>query len=260
MKENTDDMKRAKTLLAPIVKRIARHKDVKTKLAQGKTRRKELDHPDFIWHELLLSFATMGNSRGAEGLIHNRDNYKRVTFEALKRRRTNVSRHRELRAVLRVAKVRMPDKKADWLTENYHRVAAMGGPAKAKETLLSTEGREGKIKFWRGFKGIGKKYARNIMMDVFHPDFRNYIAVDERIKKITRALGLTFRTYESEEQFYLDVAEKAGLKGWELDRMLYNFRDCILDGLEDAQDLVEARKALKEKTIPWEHVKRELNL
>jgi thermostable 8-oxoguanine DNA glycosylase len=260
MKENTNELRRAKTLLAPIVKRIARHKDVKAKLAEGKTRRKELDRPDFVWHELLLSFATMGNSRGAEGLIRNHDNYKRVTFEALKRKGTNASRLGELREVLRTAKVRMSDRKADWLTENYDRVAALGGPTRAKEALLNTEGREEKIKFWRGFKGIGKKYARNIMMDVYHPDFRNYIAVDERIKRITRALGLTFRTYEPEEEFYLDVAKQAGLEGWELDRILYNFRDCILDGLEDAEDLVAARKALKEKTIPWEQVKRELNL
>lgn len=260
MKENPNDLRRDKTLLVPIVKRIAGHKDVKAKLAEGKTRRKELDRPDFIWHELLLSFATMGNSRGAEGLIRNQDNYRRVTFEALTRKRTNASRRSELREVLRVAKVRMSDRKADWLMENYDRVAALGGPTKAKETLLNTEGREEKIKFWRGFKGIGKKYARNIMMDVYHPHFRNYIAVDERIKKITRALGLTFGTYEPEEEFYLEVAKQAGLQGWELDRMLYNFRDCILDGLEDAEDLVAVRKALKEKTIPWEQVKRELNL
>jgi len=261
MKENTDDPKRAKALLVPIVKRIARHKDVQAKLAEGKTRRKELDRPDFVWHEFLLSFATMGNSRGAEGLIRNQDNYRRVTFEALKRKRTNANRLSELREVLRAAKVRMSDKKADWLMENYDRVASLGGPKKAKETLLNTDGREEKIKFWRGFNGIGKKYARNIMMDVYHPDFRNHIAVDERIKKITRALGLTFRTYEPEEEFYLEVAKQAGLQGWELDRMMYNFRDCILDGLEDAEDLAAVRQSLKDgKTIPWEQVKKELNL
>ena len=57
MKENTNDLRRTKTLLVPIVKRIVRHKDVKAKLAQGKARRKELNRPDFVWHELLLSFA-----------------------------------------------------------------------------------------------------------------------------------------------------------------------------------------------------------
>jgi hypothetical protein len=214
MKESTDGLKRAKALLFPIIKRIARHKDVRAKLAESKTRRKELDRPDFVWHELLLSFATMGNSLGAEGLIRNQDNYRRVTFDALKRKRTNANRLSELREVLRAAKVRMSDKKADWLMENYDRVTALGGPTDAKKTLLNTEGREEKIKFWRGFKGIGKKYARNIMMDVYHPDFRNYIAVDERIKRITKSLGLTFRNYEPEEEFYLDVAKQAGLEGW----------------------------------------------
>jgi len=74
---------------------------------------RDLKRADFIWHELLLlSFATMGNSRGAEGLIRDRKNYKRVTFDALKRKRTKKGRLNELRTVLRAAKVRMPDKKA----------------------------------------------------------------------------------------------------------------------------------------------------
>jgi hypothetical protein len=260
MKEDTNDLRRAKTLLVPIVNGIARRKDVKAKLADGKTRRKELDRPDFVWHELLLSFATMGNSRGAEGLIRNRDNYKRVTFEALKRKPTKAARLSELLSVLRAAKVRMPPKKAVWLANAFERVQAMGGPKKAKTELFRREGCEGKIRFWQEFDGIGEKYSRNIMMDVYHPDFRNYIAVDERIKKITRALGLAFRSYEPEEEFYLDVAGRAGLEGWELDRMLYGFRDCILEELEDAEDILAVRKALKEKSIPWEQVKRELSL
>jgi len=260
VKESTDDLKRAKALLVPIVKRIARRKDVKAMLAEGKTRRKELGRPDFVWHELLLSFATMGNSRGAEGLIRNRDNYKRVTFDALKRKPTKAERLRELLIVLRAAKVRMPPKKAVWLADAFDRVEGRGWPKKAKTELFRRGECEGKIQFWQEFDGIGEKYSRNIMMDVYHPDFRNYVAVDQRIKKISRALGLTFKTYEPEEKFYLDVAKQAGLEGWELDRMLYRFRHCVLDELEDAEDLTAVRKALKEKTIPWEQVKREFNL
>jgi hypothetical protein len=260
MKENSNDLRRAKTLLVPIVKSIARHKDVKAKLAEGKTRRKELDRPDFIWHELLLSFATMGNSRGAEGLIRNQDNCRRVTFEALKRKPTKAVRLRELLSVLRAAKVRMPQKKAVWLADAFERVQGMGGPKKAKTELFRREGCEGKIRFWQEFDGIGEKYSRNIMMDVYHPDFRSYIAVDQRIKKISRALGLTFKPYEPEEKFYLDVAKQAGLEGWELDRMMYGFRDCILDALEDAEDLADMRSRQDEKSIPWEKVKRKLGL
>jgi len=260
MKETNGDLKRAKSLLVPVVKRIARHKDVKARLAKGKAGRKDLARSDFVWHELLLSFATMGNSRGAEGLIRNQGNYKRVTFEALSRKPTKTARLKELLAVLRAAKVRMPPKKAVCLADAFERVKQMGGPRKAKAELFRRDGYEGKIRFWQEFDGIGDKYSRNIMMDVYHPDFRNYIAVDERIKRITRALGLVFGGYEPEEEFYLDVAKRAGIEGWELDRMLYGFRDRVLDELEDAEDLPAVRAALKEKTVSWEHVKKELNL
>jgi len=147
------------------------------------------------------------------------------------------------------------------LAEDFDRVAQLGGPRQAKAELLKRNGCEAKIQFWREFKGIGKKYARNIMMDAYHPDFRNFIAVDERLKKVSRFLGLAFHTYEQEEQFYLEVAKRAGIEGWELDRMIYRFRDCIIEGLEDVGDVAAARKSLKEGgRIPFEQVKRELNL
>ena len=94
--------------MVPIVKRLARHADVKSKLAEGRKRREKLDHPDFVWHELLGSFATMGSSAGAKGLIHNKANYRRVNFEALKRKGTKSARLAELRKVLRKAGVRWP--------------------------------------------------------------------------------------------------------------------------------------------------------
>jgi hypothetical protein len=247
--------------LVSVVKKVARREDVKIKLAEAKEHRSDLQRPDFVWYELLLSFATMGNSRGASGLIRNKDNYKRVTFEALRRKGTKKSRLKELRAVLHAARVRMPDKKAVWLAEDFDRVALLGGPKQAKEDLFKRNGCEGKMQFWREFKGIGKKYARNIMMDAYHPDFRNSIAVDARIKRISQKLGLSFKTYEDEEQFYLTVATRSGLEGWDLDRIMYRFRDSILDELENIGDIAAARKALKEgQRISWEEVKKELNL
>jgi endonuclease III len=115
----------------------------------------------------------------------------------------------------------MPNKKAGWLVENFDRVTQLGGPELAKAELMKCKGCDEKIQFWRDFRGIGEKYARNIMMDVYHPDFRNTIAVDARIKRISRKLGLTFPNYKEEEWFYLAAAKRAGIEGWELDRMLY---------------------------------------
>jgi hypothetical protein len=51
----------ARKILVPIVKRFSRRADVKSKLAEGRKRREKLDRPDFVWHELLRSFATLSS-------------------------------------------------------------------------------------------------------------------------------------------------------------------------------------------------------
>jgi hypothetical protein len=182
-----------------------------------------LQREDFIWHHLLQSFATMGNSRGARGLIGDKSNYERVTFEALALLDAT-ARREELDEVLRLAKVRMPDKKATWLDENFEMIQDMGGPAEVKQKALAQVGKKAKIAFLKRFKGIGPKYGRNIWMDVYHPDFYDAIAVDERIKGISRLLGYDFESYAAHERFYLEVAAEANLQGWEVDRLLYNYR------------------------------------
>ena len=182
-----------------------------------------LARSDFIWHYLLQSFATMGRASGWHGLIGNQDNYGRVTYDAL----TALSpeaREAQVRAVCRVAAIRMPDKKADYILACFEKVKCLGGPEAAKAELLAQPGRDAKIRFLESFPGIGPKYARNIMMDVYHEDFRDSIALDVRIKAISDNLGLSFGSYAEHESFYLDVARQAGLNGWELDRLLFNFR------------------------------------
>ena len=174
----------------------------------------------------------MGSSRGYEGLILDPVNYSKVTFESLSLS-SPADRLRILKETLHAAKVRMPDKKAEWLAENFDRIVAMAGPAAAKAGLLRNSTRESKIEFLEQFKGIGPKYARNILMIVYHPDFRQSIAVDERIKSVSRELGLSFGSYDEEEQFYVNVAARAGLNGWELDRLVYNFRNEVLTGLRE---------------------------
>jgi len=67
--------------------------------------------------------------------------------------------------------------------------------------------------------------TRNIMMDVYHEDFRYSIAIDDRIKKILNSWNYEIRNYDEAEQFLLEIAERAKLNGWELDRLMYNFKD-----------------------------------
>ncbi len=179
------------------------------------------DRPDFIWHSLLQSFATMGNARGWDGLVGNEANYNLLTFEALSGL-DSVERLERLDKVLRASKVRMPGKKSAWLGLNHEMIVEMGGPEEARRQALAQNGRDGKVAFMLRFHGIGDKYARNIWMDVYHPDFRDAIAVDERIKRITEALGYSFKNYAEHERFYQQIAREAGLEGWEVDRLLYN--------------------------------------
>ncbi|MCX7411136.1 MAG: hypothetical protein NTZ32_23925 [Planctomycetales bacterium] len=182
-----------------------------------------LARPDFIWHYLIQSFSTMGRAYGWHGLVGNQDNYRHVTYPVLAALSPE-ARKQQVHQICRVARIRMPDRKANFILACFDYVQQLGGPENAKSLLLAECGRDAKIRFLRTFPGIGPKYARNIMMDVYHEDFRDSIALDVRILAISEKLGLSFPTYAAHEEFYLGVACEAGLNGWELDRLLFNFR------------------------------------
>lgn len=69
-------------------------------------------------------------------------------------------------------------------------------------------------------------------MDICHSDFHNTIGFYGRIQSLSNHLELTFPTFEAEEQFYVSVAELAGLDGWELDRLLFHFGKDVRDTLD----------------------------
>jgi len=224
------DMTVSRDRLVVVMRQLAAEQRAKARLDQLKADAAGLDRPDFVWHYLLQSFATMGRASGWDGLIGNVENYRLVTYEALVRL-TPEAREEQVRRACRIAGIRMPDKKADYILRCFVYVAKLGGPEAAKAELLSLPGRDAKIRFLETFPGIGPKYARNIMMDVHHADFRDSIAIDVRIRAISTALGLSFPTYEEHEQFYVDVARRAGLSGWELDRLLFHFRGDVEERL-----------------------------
>ncbi len=205
-------------------------------LEEMKNTSEVLKRQDIIWHLLLCSMSTMGNSRGYEGLINNQKNYKQVSYESLSKYSLG-ERNKILQDTLKAAKVRMSQQKAIWLNENFEIIEKMGGAKKAKELAFNQKGTEAKIEFMKQFHGIGPKYARNIWMDIYHPDFHNNIAVDERIKKITGILDYKFDNFSDHEKFYLDIARDANLQGWELDRLLYQFNDEFVEKLHASKKL-----------------------
>jgi hypothetical protein len=176
----------------------------------------------------------MGNSRGWEGLIGTPENYAQVIFDVVIAL-PPAKRLAHLDKTLRIAKVRMPAKKAAWFLSAVQRIVAGGGLPAMRQRLLDAPGRGGKIAFLRRFAGIGEKYGRNIMMDVFHPDFHDAIAVDIRIDKVLRVGGVALSRYEEKEAFLVEVAAEASLLPWELDRTLHHFTDetiAALNGLD----------------------------
>lgn len=207
--------------LAAVIKTLAAEK--RAHLDQMQAEYSELARPDFLWHFLLQSFSTMGRAAGWHGLIATKANYDRVTYEALATLNPD-ERAAQVAAVCKAAKVRMPQLKAEYILGCFEKVRALGGSEVAKAQLLAQSGREGKVRFLKTFPGVGDKYARNMMMDVYHDDFRDSIAIDARIKAISKALGLSFKNYAEHEAFYLDVGRQAGVNGWELDRLLFNYR------------------------------------
>ena len=84
------------------------------------------------------------------------------------------------------------------------------------------------------FQGIGPKYARNVWMGLYDPLFRDAVAIDERIKAITSALGYSFKSYDEHETFYREIAGEAQLEPWEVDRLLYEFKNDFLAAIRGA--------------------------
>lgn len=192
----------------------------------------KLKRPDFVWDALLRSFSVLGGTRGYVGLIENQNNYRRVTFDALSAL-TPDDRAAEIREVFRTAKINYPYKKAELMARNYDLMVKLGGPVETKRQALAQEGKEAKIAFMKRFKNVGDKFGRNIWMDAYHPDFHDTIAIDSRIQRITEALGHSFKPkeYDKHERFYQEIAREAGIQGWELDRLLYNYKDHFISAI-----------------------------
>jgi len=180
-------------------------KDLRNKYQDDLDSKKKMglalqERSDFLWYELLVSYSTWGGSRGSEGLIEDEKRYQQVSYEELKKIDAKEDRINRLRQIMKDAKVRWFNKKS------------------AAEMM----------KFLKSFPGIGSKYASNIMMDCYHPLFRDRIALDSRVRSVSNELGLDFKNYSNHENFYLRVAKEAGIEGWELDRLIYGHTDDFL--------------------------------
>lgn len=223
---SSKEEQRALGKIVPIGKALIGDPNVKAFLESEKQKGRELlRRDDFVWHEILLSFATWGSSRGALNLIFDGLTYERLSrLQSAKRRNLVASKFKN-------AKLRYPNKKTSYLLHNFSLVKGKGGVDAANRAVLEADGRENKMKALRKYKGIGEKYSHNIMMDAHHPEFHDSIAVDQRIKNISKELGLPAGRYADYLNFYRKAASKIGIDPWDLDRVLYKFQKPVLQSL-----------------------------
>ena len=192
-------------------------------LKQNARQRRERE--DMLWFELILSMATLQGSSGST-LATDGEYCSQVEYETL-REMDDSERIDHLEGVLLDAGVNMHLRKADFINAQLKRIESLGGLDAAQQAFGSQEEKEAEMDFLQKFKCIGDKYARNIGMDIFHPDLRDTVALDARMNSISDKLGVKFGSYGGHEQFYVDVAERLGMTAWELDRLLYRYTDDV---------------------------------
>ncbi|MFZ3145252.1 hypothetical protein [Methanothrix sp.] len=204
------------------------HGELECKKKKGLALQKR---PDFLWYELLVSYSTWGGAQGSKGLIDDETRYQQVSYDELKKLDTKEDRTNRLRQIMEEAKVRWFNKKAPMLVQCFEKIEDMRGLAAVNATLLNKKSASEIMKFLEDFPGIGPKYARNIMMDSYHPLFRDRIALDSRVRSVSKKLRIDFKDYSDYENFYLRVAKEAGIEGWELDRLIWEHTDDFLKPL-----------------------------
>lgn len=225
------EAKRRKMLVQYLLHLPAADEDLLATLKRRAASRRR--DPVYLWEALISALSTLGNARGYDGLVTNRGNFERVSFEVLDsidpRRR-----ERHIEAVLRDAKVRMPVVKAGWLARNFAFVKELGGPREATALARRQRGSEAKRLFMRQFLGIGEKYARDTWMDSHDPDFRDCIALDVRVLKVSALLGFAEADYAAHERLYQKLAREAGRETWEVDRLCFHRNKEIVGLLKSA--------------------------
>lgn len=228
---NNENESKALRSLINAIKTVQKEDGVEKKLSRLKRRGQEWwERDDVIWFEVILSLATLQGSQGAALVVDKNDTivdqrYGRVAFETIEMVKTE-RRQDYFEKALLDGNVRMHVKKSKALVENFDLIKQKyGNPKGVKAAFQRQNGAEKKIEFLQQFSQIGPKYARNIGMDLYLPDFREFIAIDSRIKNILAEAGFSYedKTYEEQERFLKTVAELLNQEAWELDRILYHY-------------------------------------
>jgi hypothetical protein len=180
---------------------------------------------DWIWNALVGSMATYGSAKRAKNIEPFR---AQLAWSALADV-TPDDRRSFLRTVMNLTSQRPgPDRKGDWLANNFESLLKSGGPGEFRtrfEVCRQLSNVEQLLGMLDEFEGIGEKYARNIIMDAALDIGMRFVAIDDRLKKIGAWLipGFEQLPYREQERLFAELGEQAGLpNAWTLDRLLFH--------------------------------------
>lgn len=187
-----------------------------------------------VWLRIVAQVMVVGRSSPYEKFIGDGELKKVISYESLSKAESDYELARTINHVLLVVGTRYaqpnPNKclKTQALVHNFREVSKEGGPVAFLKKLSQFQEDRERVQFViDSFKFIKNKGARDFLMRI--GILKDAIALDVRIQKIFRKLGITFlkdfsypRVYDQiEKDILLKVCKPLGISGVELDRMLY---------------------------------------
>ena len=182
--------------------------------------------PDWPWSGLVLSFATLGGSSNWDNRIKKRkEEFSWAAVSALDAEARKALFHG-------LPNPRFRSRVEGYVELAFQRIKAAGGPSAARAEYDRLSSGDEHIAFFLAFDGIGKKYARNIPMDVHDPLVCDSYALDHRLKGILAKLTGREMNYREGEEYLRAIARELGIDGWTFDRVLYGRYKEIMHDLE----------------------------
>jgi hypothetical protein len=178
--------------------------------------------PDWVWNIYVMSMCTFG---GSENYRNKRNKYgTKIQWHSI----LNMSQENRTALFFDLPNPRRRHIITPALESTFQRIREAGGPSCVAENYVALHSAKDKMKFWLSFKGIGKKYCRNIPMDIGDESFLDHIALDSRLNGlIDKVEGAPPSTnYEARERFVIELGQQAEIpNAWFLDRLLYGFHN-----------------------------------
>jgi len=194
---------------------------------------------DQLWLKVLAQIVVAGNAAPGYILENSRAVKRKLAISQLKAL-SKKARRRRIHCVLRAISTRYvgksvrKSKKVDAAVHNFGLLMRAGGPKQFFKQVASEQTTKEKAEFLKKKLAFYRtKGARDTLIELRLAD--DCMALDQRIKRLLEAVGARISgsvesQYERIEQELIErVAERCGLTGGELDRILFqNYGDIMV--------------------------------